>query len=169
MLYFPTGSFEPVRVKGYMVNSDLSDQIMMYIRNNNSSDYDLTAYEKIKEIASWIETENPDVDCITSNIIDSGRKVWEQIKAESIEEEKRKQELESGLLESVKGKKCPACSGQLRRILFGYPTLEIFEIAEKNPEYLMLGGCCCYGDERDPHFYCPKCKQYLYHNLKKVK
>jgi hypothetical protein len=41
-------------------------------------------------------------------------------------------------------------------------------LVRENPESFMLGGCCCWGDERDPQFFCSKCNQHYYHDLKPV-
>ncbi|MBW0273353.1 hypothetical protein ATM97_25055 [Nocardia sp. MH4] len=36
--------------------------------------------------------------------------------------------------------RCPECDGPMLRILYGYPTFESFQAAERG-EYI-LGGCC---------------------------
>lgn len=64
--------------------------------------------------------------------------------------------------------RCPKCGNSLKRIMYGYPTEETEKMVRDNPESFMLGGCCCWGDERDPRFFCSECDQYYYHDLKPV-
>ena len=48
---------------------------------------------------------------------------------------------------------CPACASPMIQILFGMPTPEAFEAAERGE--IILGGCCVTGS--DPEWQCPKC------------
>jgi len=50
---------------------------------------------------------------------------------------------------------CPACAKSVEPvpIVFGYPSAELFEAAERHE--VVLGGCVVYGDEPDAR--CPEC------------
>ncbi len=51
---------------------------------------------------------------------------------------------------------CPECGSQeLRPVVFGLPSAELG--AEADAEEVVLGGCCCWGDERDPAWSCLDC------------
>lgn len=53
-------------------------------------------------------------------------------------------------------KKCPACgSTETVKILYGMPTYEAFQAAERGE--IALGGCCV--TEWDPSRHCKKCGQ----------
>ena len=51
--------------------------------------------------------------------------------------------------------KCPACGGKLVPILYGLPTAEAGEAAERGE--IALGGCLMSGD--DPHLQCAACRE----------
>ena len=53
-------------------------------------------------------------------------------------------------------KKCPKCNNKLLKVVYGMPSHELFEAAERGE--VILGGCCISGD--DPAYYCKKCKRY---------
>lgn len=56
----------------------------------------------------------------------------------------------------VPKKKCPACgSTETVKILYGMPTYEAFQAAERGE--IALGGCCV--TEWDPSRHCKKCGQ----------
>ena len=50
---------------------------------------------------------------------------------------------------------CPACGGKLLPILYGLPSGEGFQMAERGE--VVLGGCIVGGD--DPQFACAKCRE----------
>jgi hypothetical protein len=51
---------------------------------------------------------------------------------------------------------CPACgSTQVLPLAFGYPTEAMN--AQVRAGKLALGGCRCWGDERDPRWACRSC------------
>lgn len=51
---------------------------------------------------------------------------------------------------------CPNCgSSDSMPIVYGYPTREAERRAEEG--MILLGGCLCYGDERDHKWYCRNC------------
>ena len=50
--------------------------------------------------------------------------------------------------------KCPNCGGKLIPIIYGEPTLETFEKAERGE--VKLGGCCIHA-EGDPQWACSEC------------
>ena len=55
-----------------------------------------------------------------------------------------------------KGHTCPYCgSPDAIPIVYGYPTMEASTEAEEGK--IHLGGCCCWGDERDHKWYCRRC------------
>lgn len=56
----------------------------------------------------------------------------------------------------MKKKKCPNCnSTKIIRIVYGYPSAEAGEKAEKG--LIKLGGCCV--DESSPQWHCKNCEQ----------
>ncbi|HEU4339321.1 MAG TPA: hypothetical protein VFS19_04570 [Planctomycetota bacterium] len=55
-------------------------------------------------------------------------------------------------------KVCPACGGKLVPIMYGLPSSEGFQAAERG-EYV-LGGCIVSGD--DPQFECAACHEQYY-------
>ena len=65
--------------------------------------------------------------------------------------------------------KCPKCGKTLKILLFGLPSEKTFEFIKKNKEYFTLGGCVCFGDDRDPMYICPECKDEFTHDLKQIK
>ena len=52
-----------------------------------------------------------------------------------------------------KPRKCPQCGGKVVRILYGEPTPEAFEAAERGE--FVLGGCCI--NELSPDWECLGC------------
>jgi len=54
--------------------------------------------------------------------------------------------------------KCPTCGNKLTPILYGYPSPEAMEEADK--EKIILGGCCV--SWHNPTHYCKKCKKNIY-------
>ena len=51
--------------------------------------------------------------------------------------------------------KCPECgSAEVVRIVFGYPTSEMFEASDRGE--VELGGCCVEID--DPEWHCKDCE-----------
>jgi hypothetical protein len=51
--------------------------------------------------------------------------------------------------------KCPKCQSEdVARILFGYPSPEMFEGADRGD--IVLGGCCVEVD--DPDWHCKDCE-----------
>ncbi|MBQ9310282.1 MAG: hypothetical protein IJ222_05380 [Bacteroidales bacterium] len=52
-----------------------------------------------------------------------------------------------------KPRKCPHCGGKVVSILYGEPTPEAFEAAERGE--FILGGCCI--NELSPHWECLSC------------
>ena len=65
-------------------------------------------------------------------------------------------------------RKCPYCGNPLEIFINGYPTEEIEAFIRKNPGYFAYGGCCVFGDDRDPDYYCPNCRRELSYNLKQI-
>ena len=59
-----------------------------------------------------------------------------------------------------KPRKCPHCGGKVVRILYGEPTQEAFEAAERGE--FVLGGCCI--NELSPDWECLGCG----HQFRKV-
>lgn len=52
--------------------------------------------------------------------------------------------------------RCPKCgSSRIAAIAFGLPGPELGEAAQLGE--LLLGGCLCYGDDRDPRWGCLDC------------
>ena len=49
--------------------------------------------------------------------------------------------------------RCPRCGGEAIRIVYGFPTFETFEAAERGE--VMLGGCVEFGEPATLH--CPTC------------
>jgi len=68
----------------------------------------------------------------------------------------------------VDRKKCPYCGNTLAIFINGLPTEEIEEFMSKNPGYFAYGGCCVFGDDRDPVYYCSECGAELSYDLKKI-
>ena len=60
---------------------------------------------------------------------------------------------------SSKPDKCPKCGGKVVKIIYGEPSIEVFE-AEQRGE-IILGGCCIRVDEEGnslmPDWQCKKC------------
>ena len=53
-------------------------------------------------------------------------------------------------------RRCPECASlRIAPIAFGLPGPELGEAAQRGE--LILGGCCCFGDERDPKWGCLDC------------
>jgi hypothetical protein len=51
---------------------------------------------------------------------------------------------------------CPKCeSAEVVRIVRGLPTDETFRKADEGR--VVLGGCCCWGDDRDTGWLCRAC------------
>jgi hypothetical protein len=51
---------------------------------------------------------------------------------------------------------CPSCgSADTARLVFGYPSPGHREALARRE--IILGGCRCYGDERDPKYACRSC------------
>ncbi len=65
-------------------------------------------------------------------------------------------------------KKCPYCGKPLEIFINGYPTEEIEEFMQKNPGYFTYGGCCGFGGDMDPVYYCSDCRRELSYNLKQI-
>ena len=63
-------------------------------------------------------------------------------------------ELKKGVTPQIPN--CPMCGGNLKVVIFGYPTKEVEMLAADNLFNIQLGGCLCFGDDRDDVFYCPK-------------
>lgn len=60
-------------------------------------------------------------------------------------------------------KKCPLCNGQLVDILYGFPTFEAFQKAER--EELYLGGCCVIVGIEQAVYYCYSCDRKFFEDL----
>lgn len=60
---------------------------------------------------------------------------------------------------------CPKCKGKLLDIVYGLPSPELFDKAEKHEVY--LGGCCI--SANDPKYFCPKCHIEYYEDMTPVK
>ena len=64
-----------------------------------------------------------------------------------------------GDLENIKV--CPKCGGKIVEILYGEPTEELFNAAERGE--VILGGCCIAFDEQgnqiDPQYGCVDCDE----------
>jgi hypothetical protein len=73
------------------------------------------------------------------------------------------------LMKLTERKHCPVCGSDLVRIFYGMPTRETMRLVEDNPGWFELGGCCCWGDERDPEFLCPECNLRFNRNLAQMK
>ena len=69
------------------------------------------------------------------------------------------------LLDLAVRRPCPICGSDLIRILYGMPTEATMKLVEDNPGWFELGGCCCWGDDRDPKFLCPECNLYFGRDL----
>ena len=52
--------------------------------------------------------------------------------------------------------KCPKCGGKVVKIVYGMPTPELYEQAERKE--VVLGGCCIHEDG-DPQWACVECEQ----------
>ena len=67
--------------------------------------------------------------------------------------------MEKGDLENIKV--CPKCGGKIVEILYGEPTEELFNAAERGE--VILGGCCIAFDEKgnqiDPQHGCVDCDE----------
>ena len=50
---------------------------------------------------------------------------------------------------------CDRCGGQVVPLVFGMPTESLARRAQRGE--VALGGCCCWGDERDPTHECAAC------------
>ena len=68
----------------------------------------------------------------------------------------------------VPKKNCPYCGKPLEIVINGYPSEEIEDFMQKNPDYFAYGGCCVFGDDRDPSYYCSGCNKELSYNLKPI-
>ena len=64
---------------------------------------------------------------------------------------------------------CPVCGTTLKMVIFGYPTEETEEFVNKHHKYFTLGGCICYGDDRDPVYLCEECYAEFTHDLKQIR
>lgn len=60
--------------------------------------------------------------------------------------------------------KCPKCNSELTKIVYGLPTPETAESAERGE--IMLGGCCI--SPFSPSFYCKNCHIEYSGDLKKT-
>lgn len=58
--------------------------------------------------------------------------------------------------------KCPNCNKRLAKIIYGFPTEEMFEQAEKQEVY--LGGCTMIIGE-EPIYHCYRCDRNFYEDL----
>lgn len=58
-------------------------------------------------------------------------------------------------------KTCPKCGGRIVKIVYGEPTEELFEAADRGE--VILGGCCITLDENgnqiDPEYGCVNCEE----------
>lgn len=67
--------------------------------------------------------------------------------------------MEQGDLENIKV--CPKCGGKIVEILYGEPTEELFNAAERRE--VILGGCCIAFDEKGnqiaPQYGCIDCDE----------
>lgn len=61
-----------------------------------------------------------------------------------------------------KPRKCPVCGGKVVRILYGEPSHEAFEAADRGE--LILGGCCIW--EESPDWECLGCHQQFRKEIK---
>ena len=73
------------------------------------------------------------------------------------------------LMELAERKSCPVCGSRLVRILYGLPSEKMEKLVDDNPGWFELGGCCRWGDERDPEFMCLECKLSFNRDLTQVK
>ena len=61
-----------------------------------------------------------------------------------------------------KPRQCPACrSKKIASIMYGYPSSEAIENAEK--QMIVLGGCCI--SDRDPSWQCLDCQVEIYKEM----
>lgn len=54
--------------------------------------------------------------------------------------------------------KCPKCGGKVVKIVYGEPSPELFEMADRKE--VVLGGCCHM--EGDPQWVCCECEQQFW-------
>lgn len=73
------------------------------------------------------------------------------------------------LMKLAERQHCPVCGSDLIRIFYGMPTRETYKLVEDNPGWFELGGCCCWGDERDAEFRCPECNLRFSRDLEQMK
>ncbi len=66
-------------------------------------------------------------------------------------------------------KLCPVCGKPMRMILWGMPTKVTEDIVQANPTLFSLGGCCCFGDDRDPVYECPECSAEFTEKLVQIR
>lgn len=57
--------------------------------------------------------------------------------------------------------KCPKCNSELTKIVYGLPTPETAESAERGE--IMLGGCCI--SPFSPKYHCKKCNLEFFNDL----
>ena len=57
---------------------------------------------------------------------------------------------------------CPKCQHKLKTIIYGLTREDI------DKENYVLGGCACYGDDRDATYFCSNCKSQFGKNLKPI-
>ncbi|MCQ2570766.1 MAG: hypothetical protein MJ154_00750 [Candidatus Saccharibacteria bacterium] len=61
-------------------------------------------------------------------------------------------------------KKCPKCGCELKKIIYGMPTLETFEASERGE--VVLGGCCII--DGGPDYRCDECRLEYSKDLKET-
>ena len=62
-------------------------------------------------------------------------------------------------------KKCPNCNNKLIEVVYGLPTVELMEKAEKNE--VSLGWCIILGEM--PRYHCLHCDKKYYEDLTEVR
>lgn len=68
----------------------------------------------------------------------------------------------------VENKMCPRCGRPLSVILYGLPGEEFGKTLKENNVRYCLGGCLCFGDDRDPVFRCSHCRKEFNEELKQI-
>jgi len=77
------------------------------------------------------------------------------------------EKLENG--KPVENKMCPRCGRPLSVILYGLRDEEFDKVLTDNNVKYCLGGCMCFGDDRDPIFRCNHCRKDFNEELKYIR
>ena len=66
-------------------------------------------------------------------------------------------------------RRCPLCGAELSYVYHGYPIAEYEEYLKSKGVNYILGGCLCFGDDRDEVYHCKNCGTDFSRDLKVIR